>query len=219
MSNPMTRRQLRDYGPIQMADRLGLARWQIDRALADGLIPQPDVGGGRWSAGVVDAAEARLDDIRAAVGSVPDVGAGRAAEVLSQRFGRTVDLDVLVELARQDLIPEVGSYKGWPLYDGRALERFTDYAALDKAMTRSRLFTADQAAAHLQTRRCDLDHLVRAGWLEPATCTRSVWHANVPLYRAADLDVRAADPAIDWDEVRATPPGRPSPLARLTARR
>ena len=31
----------RDYGPVQLADHLGLARWQLDRALADGLIPGP----------------------------------------------------------------------------------------------------------------------------------------------------------------------------------
>lgn len=70
------RRQLRDYGPIQLADRLGLARWQVDRALGDDLIPRPDVHGGRWSARVVEDACARVDDIRAAVGSVPDVPDG-----------------------------------------------------------------------------------------------------------------------------------------------
>ncbi|MFI1331008.1 hypothetical protein ACH4U7_12885 [Streptomyces sp. NPDC020845] len=35
------------------------------------------------------------------------------------------------------------------------------------------------------------------------------------LYRLADLELLLAHPAIDWDEIRTTPKGRPSPLARL----
>ena len=35
-------RARRDFGPVQLADHLGLARWQLDRALAGGLIPGPD---------------------------------------------------------------------------------------------------------------------------------------------------------------------------------
>ncbi|MGW7603159.1 hypothetical protein [Streptomyces antimycoticus] len=38
----------------------------------------------------------------------------------------------------------------------------------------------------------------------------------VPLFRRGDLDVLLHHPAIDWTAVRATPRGRPSPLARLT---
>ena len=37
----------------------------------------------------------------------------------------------------------------------------------------------------------------------------------MPLYRTGDLDRLAARPGIDWAAVRATPPGRRSPLKRL----
>jgi hypothetical protein len=220
----MSRRRLRDYGPLQLSDRLGLARWQLQRALDDGLIPPPDVGGARWSAAVAQAALARVDELRATVGALPDLGAWRAAEVLGDRFGLPLDADVMVELARLDLIPEVGAYKHSPLYCGRALERFDDRAALERAVQRGRLHTADEAAAYLRVRRCDLDHLVRAGWLEPARWVRSRWQPRrsaptVALYRTGDLDVLATHPAIDWAQVRSTPRGRPSPLARLTTRR
>lgn len=40
----------------------------------------------------------------------------------------------------------------------------------------------------------------------------------VALFRVADLDVLRTYPAIDWNEVRATPTGKPSPLANLTTR-
>jgi hypothetical protein len=88
-------------------------------------------------------------------------------------------------------------------------------------MERGRLYLADEAAAYLRARRCDVDHLVRAGWLKPVTHVRSSWQRRratprVALFRQADLEVLAEHPAIDWDEVRATPAGRPSPLARLS---
>ncbi|MCW6005555.1 hypothetical protein K1W54_13345 [Micromonospora sp. CPCC 205371] len=154
----------------------------------------------------------------------PDLGAYRCAEVLSDRFGIDVPPDVLLELSDLGLIPCTGAYKGNPVYSGTALEAFTDRAVLERAMERGRLHTTDQVAAYLRVRRCDVDHLVRAGWLQPVTHVRSSWQRRratpqVPLYRQADLDVLAEHPAIDWDAVRATPAGRPSPLARLTARR
>lgn len=217
-------RALRHYGPVQMAERFGMPRWQIERALTAGLIPQPDVKGSRWSAAVVEAATEKLEEIRAAVGSVPDVGAYRAAEYLSQRFNCDVEPFVLIELARQGLVPEVGEYKGHPLYCGRALEKFTSGRALNQAVYNGRLLTAKQAAAHLKIRPADFAHLARAGWIEPVRyahgpyqCRRST--PNVPLYRVGDLDVLAEHPAIDWAAVRATLAGRPSPLARLTAGR
>ncbi|MGO4636102.1 hypothetical protein AB4225_35065 [Streptomyces sp. 2RAF24] len=55
----------------------------------------------------------------------------------------------------------------------------------------------------------------RAGALRSRHQPRS-WAPSVPLYRLGDLDVLLAHPAIDWQEIRATPKGRPSALARLT---
>lgn len=219
----MSRRTPKDYGPVQFPGRLGLPLWAFERALRDELIPPADPVTGRWPASVADAALAGPDQIREAVGTQPDVGAGRAAAVLSARFGTEVPADVLPELDRMGLVPCTGEYKGYDLYDGRALERFSDRDALDQAMTAGRLLTRDEAAGYLQVRRSDAGHLVAAHWLEPVTWVRSGWQRRrsapqVPLFRAGDLDILLAHPAVDWADVRATPPGRPSPLARLTAR-
>jgi hypothetical protein len=209
----------RDYGPIQLATFLGLAQWQLDRAFAAGLIPGPDTPRGRWPAAVADAALARIDQIRAAAGSVPDLGATRAAELLTRRLGVTVTGDGVAELARRGMLPVAGHYKHWPLYDGRALEAFTDAAAAAEATRDGQLRTAEESAAYVRIRRSDLDHLVRAGLLVPAGRGHGPFDRrdtfSVPLYRTGDLDALLARADIDWPKVRSTPPGRRSPLADL----
>ena len=165
----------RDFGPVQLADHLGLARWQLDRALADGLIPGPDRPRGRWSATIADAALAGIEAIRAAAGPVPDLGAVRAAEVLSGRLGFAMTADGVEELARRGLLPVTGYFKDHALYDGRALEAFTDHVAAASAAWAGQLRTADQAAAYLKIRRSDLDHLTRPGVLRPVKYGRGPW--------------------------------------------
>jgi len=147
------RKARRDYGPVQLADHLGLARWQLDRALAGGLIPGPDRPRGRWSAAVADAALAGIDAIRAAAGTIPDLGAVRAAEVLSGRLGFAMTADGVEELARRGLLPVTGSCTDHAVYDGRALEAFTDHLAAGSAAWAGQLRTAGQAAAYLKVRR------------------------------------------------------------------
>ncbi|WP_199570521.1 hypothetical protein [Streptomyces murinus] len=210
-----------DYGPIQFPDRLGLQQWEFERAQALGLIPAADVAfGSRWSAAVVADAMSRLDEIRAAVGTQPDVGAWRAAEVLTERFGHEVTADAVMELGRRNLIPVVGEYKGHAMYDGRALERFDDREALDAAAHAGQLYSKNAAAAYLRIRPADLDHLLRAGLLEEKHRVRS-WnqpkraYPAVPLYRRGDLDELLARTDLDWAQAQATPKGRPSPFAKL----
>jgi hypothetical protein len=211
---------LRDYGPVQLGDRLGLARFQIDRALAEGLVPQPDETGGRWPAAVVDELAARGEEIRVSVGQIPDVGAGRAAEVLTERLGVNVDPDTVLELSRMGLLPVVGAYEGWPLYCGRTLEEFADLETLELAAEQGALLAAPAAVERMCIRRPDFDHLVRAGLLAPATYARGPFQRrhdrpNVPLYRAWDIDALLDHTGIDWDAVWTTPKGFHSPLAKL----
>ena len=213
------RKARRDYGPVQLADHLGLARWQLDRALAAGLIPGPDRPRGRWSAAVAAATLAGIGAICAAAGSVPDLGAVRAAEVLSGRLGLAVTADGVEELARRGLIAVTGSCKGHAVYDGRALGAFTGTAAAVDATWGGQLRTAGQAAACLRIRRSDLGYLTRPGILRPARHGRGPsgrrGQASVPLYRTGDLDALAARPDIDWAAVRATAPRHRSPLAAV----
>ena len=163
---------LREYGPVQLAGFLGLGRWQLDRALTDGLIPGPDTRNGKWSSAVAQHAAARLTDIRAAVGTIPDLGAIRAADILTQRLGAPVTSDGVAELARRGLIPVAGHYKGFAVYDGRALEAFTDVGAATEANRAGRLRIAGEAAEYLRIRRAGHDHLIRAGLLTPAGWAR-----------------------------------------------
>jgi hypothetical protein len=209
------------YGPVQMSAYLGICQWQVERAVNLGLIPAPDRSPRRWSTAVVDGVQARLEEVLARVGTVPDVGAVRAAEVLAERLGVDVEPDTVIELARKGLLAEAGDYKSHPLYSGLDLDAFDDRQALATAAHDGRMLTADAASDYLKIRRSDFDHLTRTRWLEPARYGLSAWsrrrdRPDVPLYRAGDLDVLAHHPAIDWDAVRATPKGRPSPLSRLT---
>jgi hypothetical protein len=202
---------------------LGLARFQFDRAVAAGLIQARPVSG-RWPAAVIEDAATRIAEITTAVGQVPDLGAVRAAEVLTARVGVPVSADTVAELHQRGHLPAVGDYKGHPVYCGRTLETYTAApearALLARAEIDGALHTPDQAAARLGIRRVDLEHLTAAGLLTPASWGRSAWTRrrsgpDVPLYRAADLDVLAAHPGIDWETIRATPAGRPSPLRHL----
>jgi len=205
------------YGPIQLATAVGLPQWQIRRALDAGLIPPPDPVTGRWPEDVIPAGlEEFRDQIRAAAGSVPDVGAARAAQLLSARLGAVVTPDGVRELARRGQFPVTGYYKDYPLYDGQALESFTDVTAAVEATWAGQMRTAASSAAYLRIRRADFDHLTRTGLLAPADWGQGAWDRRgtfrVPLYRTGDLDTLLTGPAIPWDQIRATPPGRRSPL-------
>ncbi|WP_306364376.1 hypothetical protein [Nocardia sp. CC227C] len=217
-------RRQRFWGPIQFGTALGLSVALFDRALRDDILPPPDAGTrsrpNRWSQAVVDDAVGRAEEIRAAVGSIPDLGAQRAAEILAERFGCEVTAETVEELARTGALPEVSQYKGYPLYCGRTLERFDDPAAMERAERDGRLYTLDAAADQLDVRVSDLRHLVTAGWLEPVKHVHSRWQRRnevrlVALFRAADLAVLAEHPAIDWEAVRATPAGHRSPLIQV----
>ncbi|MEV6147042.1 hypothetical protein [Streptomyces sp. NPDC051992] len=215
-----TLKTLADYGPRQFGDRIGFSEWQFERALRLELIPAADQHG-RWSAAVFNDVIARLDAVRAAVGTVPDVGAGRAEEYLAERFtGLTVHPGTAAELARRNHLPRCGEYKGYPLYCGLTLERFTDRRKVARASAAGRTYTRDDAAAALGLRTADFDHLLRAGLLTHSETTVSTWYKGVTvrLYRQADLDRVLRTPRIDFDAVRATPKGHQSPLAKLPTR-
>lgn len=94
---------------------------------------------------------------------------------------------------------------------------------LAETIAAARLLGPDQAAVHMEIRRVDLDALVDASRLTPAGhVPRDVGRAStvdVPLYRVGDLDALLEDGTFDWEAVRATAKGRPSPLRALAPRR
>ncbi|MFG3517656.1 hypothetical protein [Streptomyces bobili] len=211
----MTTTALKSYGPLQFPNRAGLALWQFTRAQRLGLIPGPDVAGGRWSAVVFDDAVARIDTIRQSVGTMPDVGATRAEEHLADRFSITVHAGTAAELAHRGHLPVVGEYRDRPLYCGLALETFRDRRKVERASAAGRLHMRDAAAEILGVRESDFDHLVRAGLLTPSEIVEGQHNTQVRLYRQADLDRLTRSRRINWPTVHATPRGHRSPLASL----
>lgn len=89
----MTTKRPHNSGPIQLSEHLGLAPWQLERALRLGLIPRADRKPRRWSAAIADDALAHIDDIRAKAGTVPDVGANRPFPFALEARQRTRRLD------------------------------------------------------------------------------------------------------------------------------
>lgn len=213
----MTARRAR--GPVQLAEFLGLERFQVERAVRSGDIPAPDRSGGRWSAGVANELFARAHEIAEAAGYVPDYGAVRMAQELARLLDVEIWADGVEELAHRGLLPVAGSFRGHAVYDGRAAEAFTDARAAADAQRAGELRTADESAAYLRVRRADVDHLTRAGLLAPSRYGRGPWdhkdEASVPLYRTGDLVGLAARADIDWDAVRQAIKGHRSPLAAL----
>ncbi|MFE9341320.1 hypothetical protein [Streptomyces sp. NPDC007063] len=209
------------FGPQQFPDYLGLHRWQFDRAVQAGVIPPPDRARGRWSRAAVDAVRARLEDVRAAVGEVPDVGAERAAAYLAERLRVAVSPDAVAELARQGRVRTVDTYRGHPVYDGRDLERIEDLAVVVEAGRVGQQLARGEVAERLGVREVDVRHLERAGYLVPVRYVLSRWQRrreapSVPLYRLGDVLALQERDDIGWEAVRAAvAPGARSPFAAL----
>lgn len=172
-------------------------------------------GCARWTQAQLDDLLTRRDEIKAKIGDLADLGAWAAGEALTERLGVEVDADTVVELARAGLIERAGLYKGNRLYSGRSLAAFRDPDAARAASVTGRQLNSDAAAAYMKIRRPDFDHLVRAGRIKRVAWYRGQWSSVVNVYRVGDLDALLADETYDWPAVRATPPGRPSPLAKL----
>lgn len=212
-------RRARTYGPVQVPKALGLARWEWQRAVDDGLIPEPAVPAGegcaRWTQDQLDALLEQRDTIKNKIGDVGDLGAWSAAEVLADRLGVDADPDAVVELARAGLIERAGFYKHHRLYSGRSIAAFRDAEAYRAAAVTGAQLNTDAAAKYMKIRRLDFEHLFRAGRIKAVGEYRGQWKSWVMLWRRGDLDALLADPAYDWPAIRATPKGRPSVLAKL----
>lgn len=211
------------YGPQQLRDALGLTEWQHQRATATGAVPGPDLPNGKWSGDLTRKLYHRRVAIRRHAGSIPDLGAERAAEILAQRLGVEVWPHALPELARRGLILVAGDYKGHPLYCGRTLETWSDVGEVEQANTDGELLTTDRVVDRLGVRATDVQHLRARRWLVPADWARGPFtsrrsRADVPLFRAGDVTALLLSEAIDWPAVRAVGKGQRSPLAALPAR-
>ena len=162
------------------------------------------------------------------------IGARRAAERIAARLDLDVASADVEALAERGLLAVAREYKGWPLYDVAQLDELADReadligtlvaeraAASPDVGDEDRLVGPDQAAERLEIRRRDFDYCVAAGWLAPAEHTRVQIsrrrYADVPLYRAGEVDDLRDLPGVDWEAVRGARPGEPSPLREFAA--
>lgn len=185
---------LADYGPIQAPNKLGLAEWQFKAARRRGLIPPPDVPGGRWSAAVVDDAAGRIDEIRKAVGEQAPIGANWAATWLAERLGMdegALDRSEIDALVERGLLAAVDEYKGWPTYDVTDLTRLADTEPdliLSLAAEREAWMNASlhprQAQERLGWRRREFERVVAERGLTPGRFGR---------FALGDIEALAAD--------------------------
>ena len=177
-----------DLGPVQVLRRTGLSPWQWEAGVRAGLIPAADVAGGRWSAAVAEEVAARCDRIVAAVGTEAPVGAGRCAERLSRRLGLDVRRPDVETLAGRGLLAAVGEYKGWDLYDVRAVDEL-DAALVTEAVTGRLTWTAASLDVH---QAADLLGWRREEFLRVAA-ERGLGPGRLGRYARSDLDALAAE--------------------------
>src|SRR5258708_1006769 len=102
-----------------MASQLGACHSQIDRACELGLLPDPNVGCRRWSAGLVEDIRGRWREILAGIEAAREPGAGRCAALLAGRTGLDVDCADIEELPsagslRSLATTRTGRSTGWP---------------------------------------------------------------------------------------------------------
>jgi hypothetical protein len=116
----------RTFGPIQLANWLGLKQWQINYAQARGLIPCPDIDDRRWSETLAKTLPDRVEEIRAAVGDHPGYGSVNAARYLATHSGLEVERADVHALVGLGLLRPVGEYRGNPMYSIDDLEGLTN---------------------------------------------------------------------------------------------
>ena len=119
------------------------------------------------------------------------------------------------------VVAERETPSGWGgRYALAELDALAEDQELVDAVRRARTLGPEQAAAHLEIRRTDLEYLIAAGWLEPCDHVISkvgrYKEVAIPLYSVGDLEDVQQIPGIDWEELRGIAPGKPSPLREWT---
>lgn len=189
------------YGPIQLADALGLPRWKVRHGIDAGLIPAADTAG-RWSQALVDEVAADLTRIVAAIEDQAEdkrgFGAPRLANLLAERTGLAVRADDVRVLDERELVRYVDEYKGHALYSVRDAERYAnggDFDELAVIVAEREAWTAASLSRRATAERlhwsCDeLDRVAATGRIVAGPMDR---------FAIADVDALAADEDLTAD--------------------
>jgi hypothetical protein len=111
------------YGAHQLAGHLGLTRWQLRMGLEHGIIPAPDLDGERWSADLVGECRDAGKEVMARFGDDAPIGSARAADLLAARVNLDVERRDIEVLVAQGALDVVSSFRGYPVYLVRDLDR------------------------------------------------------------------------------------------------
>ncbi|MFJ9551119.1 hypothetical protein [Streptomyces erythrochromogenes] len=215
-------REVFDEGQAASRLRVPVAAWRW--ATGTGLVPAADVGPGRWSRAVVQAADPEA--VRAALWGIE---AGVAADRLTEALG--VPLPILRprvtasgigHLVKAGMLVYLGGDPQFPVVHPDQVAALARRRDLPAVLDRHVPLGPDQAAVRLGVRRTDFDQVVRLGWLAPVATVeidfkRQGGVTTVPLYDAQEIALlEVVRPSVDWRAVRTTVAGRRSPLAALT---
>ncbi|MET9694836.1 hypothetical protein ABZY81_41710 [Streptomyces sp. NPDC006514] len=214
-------REVFDEGQAAGRLRVPVAAWRW--AVGSGLVPAADVGPGRWSRAVVEAADPEA--VRAALRG--PVGAGWAADRLTEALGEPlrcrprVTASAVGHLARAGLLVYLGGDTGFPDVHPDQVNTLARRRDLPALLDRHVPLGPDQAARRLGVRRTDWDQVVRLGWVAPVGSVEIDYKRHggvttIPLYSAEDIALLPITrPSVDWRAVYATAAGSRSPLAAL----
>ncbi|MEU5069086.1 hypothetical protein AB0G95_34165 [Streptomyces virginiae] len=147
--------------------RVPVAAWRW--ATGTGLVPAADVGPGRWSRRVVEAADPEA--VRAALRGIE---AGVAADRLTEALGvplpilrPRVTASAVGHLVRAGLLVYLGGDPQFPVVHPDQVAALARRRDLPAVLDRHVPLGPDQAAVRLGVRRTDFNQVVRLGWLAP----------------------------------------------------
>ncbi|MEU9087667.1 hypothetical protein [Streptomyces sp. NPDC048357] len=214
-------REVFDEGQAAGRLRVPVAAWRW--ATGSGLVPAADVGPGRWSRAVVEAADPEA--VRAALRGIE---AGVAADRLTEALGvplpilrPRVTASAVGHLVKAGLLVYLGGEPRFPVVHPDQVAALCRRRDLPALLDRHVPLGPDQAAVRLGVRRTDFDQVVRLGWLVPIGSVDIDYKhhggvTTVPLYDARDVALlEVVRPFVDWRAVRTIRAGRRSPLAGL----
>nr|WP_052478641.1 3'-5' exonuclease [Kibdelosporangium sp. MJ126-NF4]CEL19672.1 hypothetical protein [Kibdelosporangium sp. MJ126-NF4]CTQ94528.1 hypothetical protein [Kibdelosporangium sp. MJ126-NF4] len=183
------------FGSLVLADEVGLARWQFERAEAAGMLPKPGHARG-WLPEQLDAVRQLVPVIVEKFGSEHPIGASRCADRLGQRLDLTVEPADIAALAKAGhlTVADVFEKKGrsYDLYAPADIDALTTEQVQpvidERATWLDRSLSLDEAATTLGWHYRELNTVITQRGIE------------VRLRRVARADV---DALADDEQLRA----------------
>lgn len=150
------------------------------------------------------------------------IGCRWAADLLTKLSGQPVGAYDVDDLVYAGVLAYTGRFKGHPLVDSAAVRALAARDDLSALLDKHRMMSTKQAAEYLDIRPTDIGYVVAAGWITPTRFRRKrvgiTKEITYPVYHRRQLDALAELPGVNWQAVRETPRGHPSPLREYVTR-